>query len=90
MDLIPVRSKANIVWQKLLLFPAIYGAYTELFTGLSPTITNDLNGSYIIPWGRQAKLKSDIEKATGSQNEGGTGASKRFYDWCETEVSAYM
>lgn len=83
------KSKPNSEGQKILLFPAIFGAYTELFVGLSPSITGDLNGSYIIPWGRVAKLKSDIEEATRSQNEGGTGVAKRFYDWCETEVAAY-
>lgn len=36
-----------------LLYDAKYGAYTELFAGLSEDLSMEDNGSYIIPWGRK-------------------------------------
>lgn len=35
-----------------LLHEAKFGAYTELYTGLSSEITLEKNGAYIISWGR--------------------------------------
>jgi hypothetical protein len=35
-----------------LLHEAKFGAYTELYAGLSSEITLEKNGAYIIPWGR--------------------------------------
>lgn len=32
--------------QKVILFPAINGAYSELFCGLSPEVTIEKSGSY--------------------------------------------
>jgi retinol dehydrogenase-12 len=73
----------------MLLYPPVYGAYTEMFTGLSPVVTKHVNRSYIIPWGRVAELKPELEEATRSETQGGTGAAKKLYDWCATEVAAY-
>ncbi|KAH8812967.1 short-chain dehydrogenase [Xylogone sp. PMI_703] len=78
------------VMNNLLLYDPVYGAYTEMFAGLSPDITADVNGCYVIPWGRIAKLKANLEEATRSKEEGGTGAASRFYYWCEAEVARYM
>ncbi|TGO25991.1 hypothetical protein BPAE_0068g00250 [Botrytis paeoniae] len=36
----------------LLLHPAKLGAYIELFARLSPALTSQNQGAYIIPWGR--------------------------------------
>jgi retinol dehydrogenase 12 len=62
-----------------------YGAYTELFAGLSPDIDLAKTGSYIIPWGRVAPLKADMQK-TVQEGDG----SKKFWDWCDTETKSYV
>jgi hypothetical protein len=73
-----------------LLHPAIFGAYTELYTGLSPEVTKKLNGSYIIPWGRVGKLTTKLQDAVSSNEQGGCGAASKYYDWCEHEVEKYL
>ncbi|PYI07085.1 NAD(P)-binding protein, partial [Aspergillus sclerotiicarbonarius CBS 121057] len=72
-----------------LLYEPVYGAYTELYAGLSPDITDDHNGAYIIPWGRVATWKPSLLEATRSEEEGGTGVASRFYDWCEEQTNAF-
>lgn len=52
-------------WQLLLakkfaLKPAIYGAYTELYGGLSSEV---INGLWVVPCGKIAMLRKDIEDA---------------------------
>ncbi|EGR49917.1 uncharacterized protein TRIREDRAFT_3287 [Trichoderma reesei QM6a] len=76
--------------KKLLLFPPINGAYSELFCGLSPEVTADKSGSYVIPWGRFASIREDIEKGTKSPEEGGSGLGKIWYDWCMEQVAPFM
>ena len=74
-----------------LLYETIYGAYTELFAGLSPEITASKNGAYIIPWGRVAPtLRQDLTLAQKTKKEGGTGVAAQFWDWCEEQVKDYV
>ncbi|RYP64125.1 hypothetical protein DL771_008905 [Monosporascus sp. 5C6A] len=72
-----------------LLHEPIFGAYTELYAGLSPDITMEHNGAYVIPWGRlrqdKAHKRQDIIKAMKSEEEGGLGFGKKFWEWCETQ-----
>lgn len=35
-------------------------------------------------------LRDDIEEATKSKAEGGTGASEKFWDWTEEQVKPYI
>jgi retinol dehydrogenase-12 len=72
--------------QGILLYPPVFGAYTELFAGLSPDITSASNVSYIIPWGRIGYLKENLAACLKEEAEGGTGVAKRFYEWCEDET----
>ncbi|KAJ6149516.1 Glucose/ribitol dehydrogenase [Penicillium samsonianum] len=66
------------VLNKVLLGDAIYGAYTELYAGLSSDIALENSGSYIIPWGRirpnKATPRQDLIKA-GDSKEGGSSLS---------------
>jgi retinol dehydrogenase 12 len=71
------------------LYEPIYGAYTELFAGLSPEVTMEQAGAYIIPWGRIVFPKKEITDAMKSKEEGGTGVAERFYNWCESETKKY-
>lgn len=69
-----------------MLYPAVYGAYTELFAGFSEEAGKaDRNGAYVAPWGRFADNRKDIEAVKGK--EGGTAA--KFWEWCEKETKAY-
>lgn len=76
----------HIVAKKLALKPAIYGAYTELYAAFSPDVQN---GSWIEPWGKVAEPRNDIGQACKLESEGGTGAAKQFWEWCEKEVEMY-
>lgn len=66
---------------RLILYPAVYGAYTELFAGWSDEAGKpEKNGAYIGPWGRFVMLKPDLD--TSSE-------VKRFWEWCEKETKTY-
>ena len=69
-----------------LFYPPIYGAYTELFCGFSPEITQKLNGCYIVPWGRVGSPRKDVVEEAKAVEEGGNGGAKKFWEWCERET----
>lgn len=81
-------------WQKivinLVLKQPIYGAYTELYAGLSPDVTIEKTGSWIEPWGHIKTLnRKDIEDACKRKSEGGTGIAEEFWSWTEEQVRPY-
>jgi len=75
---------------KPFIYTPIHGAYTELFAGLSPDITPDHNGAWIIPWGRFGPLRKDLEDASKSEEDGGTGIAKQFWEWSEQQVKLHL
>ncbi|CAL3965505.1 hypothetical protein PZA11_001769 [Diplocarpon coronariae] len=81
-------------WQnailQIFLYEPIHGAYTELFAGLSPDVTIDNNGAWVIPWGRYGPLRADLEAACKSKEEGGTGIATQFWEWSEEQVKSYL
>ncbi|KPM37463.1 hypothetical protein AK830_g9113 [Neonectria ditissima] len=74
----------------ILFKSAKFGAYSEMFGLLSPDITFEKNGTFIIPWGRFGCLPDDIKAGLKKKEQGGTGASLRFAEWCERETEAYQ
>ena len=72
-----------------VLYPSKYGAYTELFAGLSPKVTLDRSGEWIVPWGRFMTLRSDLVAAAKSKEEGGSGIARQFTEWTEKEIGKY-
>ena len=68
----------------------IWGAYTELYGGLSPEITLEQNGAWIIPWGRVGTLRADIQDAGISKEDGGSGVAEDFWRWSEEKVKDYL
>ncbi|ORX93900.1 hypothetical protein BCR34DRAFT_550569 [Clohesyomyces aquaticus] len=63
-----------------------YGAYTELYAGLSPDVKT---GAFYVPWGRPGSPPSHLEaslKGQGSEKS----ISTRFYEWCERETSRFI
>ncbi|KAI4157095.1 MAG: hypothetical protein LQ342_008526 [Letrouitia transgressa] len=73
-----------------MLHPPINGAYTELFAGLSPDVTVERSGAWIIPWGRFGSLRKDLELAGKTTAEGGSGVAGEFWEWSEKQVEAYL
>lgn len=69
--------------------PAKFGAYTELYAGFSNDVTANDNGAFLIPWGRKGIIPEHIAKGLKTKEEGGTGVSKKFFEWCETETRKY-
>ncbi|OBS28428.1 hypothetical protein FPOA_02366 [Fusarium poae] len=79
---------------KIFLHDPKLGAYTELYSGLSPDITNENNGCYIIPWGRIRSdddcPRRDIMRAMTPQSAGGLGYTGKFWDWCERQWQPFV
>ncbi|KAI1489290.1 retinol dehydrogenase 12 [Biscogniauxia mediterranea] len=74
---------------KAIEYDPIYGAYTELFGGLSPEITLERNNVWIAPWGRIEPLRRDIDKACRTVDDGGTGNAQAFWEWSEQQVEMF-
>jgi NAD(P)-dependent dehydrogenase (short-subunit alcohol dehydrogenase family) len=75
---------------KLMLHPAKFGAYTELWAACSPDVNKKVNGTFIAPWGRLYEPRKDILKATKDKGEGGTGVAKQFWEWCDKETKVFQ
>lgn len=80
-------------WQyyilQYLLYEPIFGAYTEIYAGLSPEITASQNGAFVAPWGWVKGLRKDLELAQKPEAEGGSGIASKFWQWTEEQVKAY-
>ncbi|KLU83751.1 hypothetical protein MAPG_02802 [Magnaporthiopsis poae ATCC 64411] len=71
-------------------YPAVYGAYTELFAGLSPEVGIERSGEWVAPWGRFDTMREDIVQASKHVEEGGTGIGLKFWEWSEEQVKPYL
>ena len=85
----------HVKWMKLLtsplLYNAMFGAYTELWAGLSTTLTMEHVGAYVIPWGRlHPSPRQDLLDALKSRDCGGTGVATEFLGWCVDKISTYV
>lgn len=73
------------------MHPPIYGAYSELWAGLSQGITVEDGGKYGVPWGKWHPLpRDDLLAAMKSEQEGGTGVAGKFWNWSEEETAQYI
>lgn len=82
-------------WLTYLAWPLLYtadmGALTELFAGLSPDITANNNGCYVVPWGKISENpREDIVLAMKPKDEGGNGVSAEFWEFCLEKTKDYM
>jgi len=68
------------VTDKLIVYPPIHGAYTELWTALAPELTPEKSGAYIYPWGRFGSLPARLV---------GTDTSTKFVEWCGKRTEAF-
>lgn len=77
--------------QWVLLHPPVFGAYTELYAGLSPELNlEEHSGGWVVPWGRPMRIRSDLQEATRTKEEGGSGIGKGFWEWSERQVERYL
>ncbi|KAG9236436.1 hypothetical protein BJ875DRAFT_227448 [Amylocarpus encephaloides] len=81
-------------WQRIVvdrvLKEPIYGAYTELYAGLSIDITMENQGAFIVPWGKMQPPRADIVQSCKSADESGTGIARQFWEWTEGQCEGYM
>ncbi|RYP45874.1 hypothetical protein DL768_007831 [Monosporascus sp. mg162] len=75
---------------KVMMYPPVNGAYTELFAGLSPDITIEKTGCWVVPFGRIYPIRQDLNQAIKSESEGGTGGTRKFWEWTEEQVRPYL
>jgi retinol dehydrogenase-12 len=68
-----------------LLYPAVFGAYTELYSGLSADLSVEGDqGVFVKPWGRKGIVRTDV---AAECREG--GKSEMLWKWCEAETAKY-
>ncbi|VEU24218.1 DEKNAAC105469 [Brettanomyces naardenensis] len=65
------------------IYPPAYGAFTELFAVLSPSITTKNDGNYVNPWGRLGRIRPDVKE--GMEGENG----EKVWKWLKEQVSKY-
>ncbi|KAF1838384.1 retinol dehydrogenase 12 [Decorospora gaudefroyi] len=68
---------------RLILYPVVNGAYTELFAGLAPGVAAIKTGEWVVPWGRITPLRNDYWSEEGEKN------AKVFWEWSEEQVERY-
>ncbi|QLL31724.1 hypothetical protein HG536_0B05900 [Torulaspora globosa] len=68
----------------LLTYGGVYGAYTELYSALSPDLTRKDQGAYTIPFGQIGEPRADIK--AGMRN----GSDLKLWDIAEDIISDYF
>ncbi len=82
--------KLMTMFFKPFMYEAKFGAYTELWAGLSPEVKPEDGGRYAVPWGRwHPSPKKEILQSLKSVSEGGTGLAADFWDWCEEHTATF-
>lgn len=66
-----------------LLYPARFGALTELCAGFSGVLRKENNGAYLIPWGRLGEMPEHIKAGLEK------GSGKRLWTLLEAETEQY-
>ncbi|KAK2593192.1 short-chain alcohol dehydrogenase [Conoideocrella luteorostrata] len=77
------------LFTKIMLYPQVNGAYTELFSGFSPDITAANSGCWVGPWGRFFNIRKDIAAGTQRPTEGGQSISEQFWEWSVEQTRNY-
>jgi retinol dehydrogenase 12 len=72
-----------------MLHEPIYGAYTQLWAGLSTTVQLKDSGRYVLPWGRFGEHPKNMTDYLRSR-ESGSSKAAQFYQYCDTETKAYL
>ncbi|USP80366.1 Putative Short-chain dehydrogenase [Curvularia clavata] len=72
---------SGIVSIKLMASHPNNGAYTELFAGLSPTITEKDNGGWVSPFGKTEPARKDLLDPE---------LGRTYWEWSEAQISPYL
>ncbi|KAI1827782.1 NAD(P)-binding protein [Xylaria intraflava] len=75
--------------RKTLLYPPLYGAYTNLFAGFSREVTLQKSGELLGPWGKFKQIDQDMVNGSKTKSQGGTGTAQKFWDWSEAQIKPY-
>ncbi|KAF2625141.1 NAD(P)-binding protein [Macroventuria anomochaeta] len=70
---------------RLFTYPAVNGAYTEFFAGLSPEVKALKQNEWVIPFGRISPLRTDVAEA-GLEG----GKAGKFWEWSDSQASRYL
>ncbi|RFU80514.1 hypothetical protein TARUN_1725 [Trichoderma arundinaceum] len=73
-----------------LLHDPIYGAYTELFAGLSPDVKPEHSGRYVIPWGRFSSTRADIDDALNPREGEKSSHAAKFFEYCDDQTRPFV
>ncbi|KAE9375269.1 putative oxidoreductase,short chain dehydrogenase [Stipitochalara longipes BDJ] len=83
-----------VLFNAFVLQETVFGAYTELYAGLSGEIGVQNNGTYVIPWGRvygvEEVPRKDLVKALKTIEEGGLEYGEKFWGWCEEKWEKFI
>lgn len=55
-----------------------------MFAALSPQITLENTGGFVIPWGRIGVLPKNISRSLTD------GTAQKFREWCENQTRNYL
>jgi NAD(P)-dependent dehydrogenase (short-subunit alcohol dehydrogenase family) len=81
----PTLNYYAISW---MLKPSIWGAYTNLWAGLSEDVKKEDAGGYVVPWGKwHPSPRQDILDA---MKEEGKGVYGEFNEWCDEMTRDFM
>jgi NAD(P)-dependent dehydrogenase (short-subunit alcohol dehydrogenase family) len=73
--------KMQLAVFKLMTSHPKNGAYTELFAGLSPTITEKDNGGLVSPFGKTEPARKDLLDPE---------LGRTYWEWSEAQISPYL
>lgn len=78
----------------VVMHDTIYGAYTELYAGLSPDVRPEDQMGLILPWGRVGPVelawRQDIVRAIEPESKGGLGYGEKLWNWCEEQWKPHL
>ncbi|KAK4165719.1 putative short-chain dehydrogenase [Cladorrhinum sp. PSN259] len=91
-DLFKERGLGLRIVAKIAGYPVKNGAATQLYAGLNAEVTREKLGrtNWVIPFGRVYAIRTDLEPAVKSKEEGGTGGTQAFWEWCEEKVTPFV
>ncbi|CAG1981760.1 hypothetical protein SNK03_007300 [Fusarium graminearum] len=74
----------------IILYHAKFGAYTNLWAGLSPDLQIEDGGRFIWPWGRfHPSPRPDLLENLKSKEQGGTGTAAEFAEYCDKIIAEH-
>ncbi|KAF7559749.1 hypothetical protein G7046_g4417 [Stylonectria norvegica] len=83
---------ALMLWvlRRTVLHPPVYGAYTNIFAGFSPSIAMERSGTFVAPCGRLWYVSHDMLAGSKSEAQGGNSTAEKFWNWTEAQVRLHQ